>query len=145
MNGDTSPARASRSSQTWRPRSRPSTSDVQEPVLAAPACTASMLLIARPPPGAARLQPAPCDCRQHLGRPRTVGRAQDRKQEVRKCLHACGPTEAGNDPNDRSPPLQHIGRGLQESRSEEHTSELQSPCNLVCRLLLEKKKKTCKN
>src|SRR5256885_8561467 len=26
-------------------------------------------------------------------------------------------------------------------RSEEHTSELQSPCNLVCRLLLEKKKK----
>src|ERR1039457_6948915 len=29
-------------------------------------------------------------------------------------------------------------------RSEEHTSELQSPCNLVCRLLLEKKKKTNK-
>src|SRR2546426_5655691 len=28
-----------------------------------------------------------------------------------------------------------------ELRSEEHTSELQSPCNLVCRLLLEKKKK----
>src|SRR2546426_6235719 len=28
-----------------------------------------------------------------------------------------------------------------ENRSEEHTSELQSPCNLVCRLLLEKKKK----
>src|ERR1022692_3533907 len=30
---------------------------------------------------------------------------------------------------------------LQRPRSEEHTSELQSPCNLVCRLLLEKKKK----
>src|SRR5256885_10571252 len=29
---------------------------------------------------------------------------------------------------------------LDHSRSEEHTSELQSPCNLVCRLLLEKKK-----
>src|SRR5256885_12111225 len=28
-----------------------------------------------------------------------------------------------------------------QDRSEEHTSELQSPCNLVCRLLLEKKKK----
>src|SRR2546426_7949590 len=28
-----------------------------------------------------------------------------------------------------------------EGRSEEHTSELQSPCNLVCRLLLEKKKR----
>src|SRR5256885_13273130 len=30
---------------------------------------------------------------------------------------------------------------ISDSRSEEHTSELQSPCNLVCRLLLEKKKK----
>src|SRR5256885_12417199 len=30
-------------------------------------------------------------------------------------------------------------------RSEEHTSELQSPCNLVCRLLLEKKKTTCEH
>src|SRR5256885_7270054 len=29
------------------------------------------------------------------------------------------------------------------SRSEEHTSELQSPCNLVCRLLLEKKTDHC--
>src|ERR1039457_7168930 len=29
-----------------------------------------------------------------------------------------------------------------QSRSEEHTSELQSPCNLVCRLLLEKKNNT---
>src|SRR5205807_7759833 len=42
-------------------------------------------------------------------------------------------------------------RGLQRlahargHRSEEHTSELQSPCNLVCRLLLEKKKKKTKN
>src|SRR5205807_7158276 len=34
-------------------------------------------------------------------------------------------------------PLQHISDRM---RSEEHTSELQSPCNLVCRLLLEKKK-----
>src|SRR5256885_6399001 len=44
-----------------------------------------------------------------------------------------------------------LGLGTEESsmlarlqsiwRSEEHTSELQSPCNLVCRLLLEKKKK----
>src|SRR3989454_5563917 len=31
--------------------------------------------------------------------------------------------------------------GRTYARSEEHTSELQSPCNLVCRLLLEKKKK----
>src|SRR5256885_13169900 len=34
---------------------------------------------------------------------------------------------------------QPVGRAV-EDRSEEHTSELQSPCNLVCRLLLEKKK-----
>src|SRR5205807_5456723 len=39
---------------------------------------------------------------------------------------------------------QHIGEEIGASswtllRSEEHTSELQSPCNLVCRLLLEKK------
>src|SRR2546426_5137459 len=32
-------------------------------------------------------------------------------------------------------------RAWRGRRSEEHTSELQSPCNLVCRLLLEKKKK----
>src|SRR5256885_7218333 len=40
---------------------------------------------------------------------------------------------------------QHIRGGNKqhrEDRSEEHTSELQSPCNLVCRLLLEKKKTT---
>src|SRR2546426_7897275 len=36
-------------------------------------------------------------------------------------------------PRHRAPPA--------HARSEEHTSELQSPCNLVCRLLLEKKKK----
>src|SRR5256885_13246218 len=33
-----------------------------------------------------------------------------------------------------------LGLGFVGLRSEEHTSELQSPCNLVCRLLLEKKK-----
>src|SRR2546426_9391655 len=40
--------------------------------------------------------------------------------------------ERGGEPRDRDVVV----------RSEEHTSELQSPCNLVCRLLLEKKKKT---
>src|SRR5256885_9184987 len=37
---------------------------------------------------------------------------------------------------------EHVPDGLRRGtfRSEEHTSELQSPCNLVCRLLLEKKK-----
>src|SRR5256885_12031950 len=40
--------------------------------------------------------------------------------------------------------LRHAGERIEavpeHERSEEHTSELQSPCNLVCRLLLEKKK-----
>src|SRR5256885_10026437 len=37
--------------------------------------------------------------------------------------------------------VEHLGEpGDVGDRSEEHTSELQSPCNLVCRLLLEKKK-----
>src|SRR5256885_11404394 len=34
-----------------------------------------------------------------------------------------------------------VEHSRRQARSEEHTSELQSPCNLVCRLLLEKKKK----
>src|SRR2546426_1689143 len=34
-----------------------------------------------------------------------------------------------------------VRAGFRPERSEEHTSELQSPCNLVCRLLLEKKKR----
>src|SRR5256885_8336893 len=38
--------------------------------------------------------------------------------------------------------MNDILAGKIDVRSEEHTSELQSPCNLVCRLLLEKKKKT---
>src|SRR5256885_12720699 len=37
--------------------------------------------------------------------------------------------------------LLQLGAAYGRRRSEEHTSELQSPCNLVCRLLLEKKKK----
>src|SRR5256885_2410855 len=49
----------------------------------------------------------------------------------------------------RLPPLlraaeltgENVRRPGRLHRSEEHTSELQSPCNLVCRLLLEKKKK----
>src|SRR2546426_8001909 len=40
---------------------------------------------------------------------------------------------------DQGPLIQDV-RVARTVRSEEHTSELQSPCNLVCRLLLEKKK-----
>src|SRR5256885_15603976 len=48
-------------------------------------------------------------------------------------------------PHSRGPGRASAGLGPADwharVRSEEHTSELQSPCNLVCRLLLEKKKK----
>src|SRR3989454_2358252 len=52
---------------------------------------------------------------------------------------SCGPERSDSGaglfvPRPRPSPVASI-------RSEEHTSELQSPCNLVCRLLLEKKKK----
>src|SRR2546426_3732921 len=45
--------------------------------------------------------------------------------------------------NDRMPAIElpPTSGASPGARSEEHTSELQSPCNLVCRLLLEKKKK----
>src|SRR5205807_3316690 len=48
---------------------------------------------------------------------------------------------AGADPGPAGDRLGAEGSARDLGRSEEHTSELQSPCNLVCRLLLEKKKK----
>src|SRR5256885_8396011 len=49
----------------------------------------------------------------------------------RGCAHRPATAAGGGGP---------VPRGDRDARSEEHTSELQSPCNLVCRLLLEKKK-----
>src|SRR5256885_15733166 len=60
-------------------------------------------------------------------------------------LWRVGPAPDGPRPDRRQAPRcqaclrDHVHR--RRHRSEEHTSELQSPCNLVCRLLLEKKKK----
>src|SRR5256885_12999311 len=57
-----------------------------------------------------------------------------------------GDAAAANRPPSERPHLRrhagqtHAGGPGRRQRSEEHTSELQSPCNLVCRLLLEKKK-----
>src|SRR5256885_8268263 len=57
----------------------------------------------------------------------TLGLAIAARATTARCpVHAC--TGHGRQP-------------ARDRRSEEHTSELQSPCNLVCRLLLEKKKK----
>src|SRR2546427_7514474 len=70
---------------------------------------------------------------------------------------ACGQGDAEGDPGAghepparvrraaRRAPRRRARRRLRGARSEEHTSELQSQSNLVCRLLLEKKKKKTKN
>src|SRR2546426_3131316 len=67
-----------------------------------------------------------------LERPEPVEVLEDRDDEPLAAHLAVG------DQIDAGPLLIPDGGG---DRSEEHTSELQSPCNLVCRLLLEKKKK----
>src|SRR5256885_11001811 len=60
--------------------------------------------------------------------------------------HSAGrTTQAGNPIASISPQIIAVWKAEIRKRSEEHTSELQSPCNLVCRLLLEKKKTICRN
>src|SRR5256885_6452474 len=54
----------------------------------------------------------------------------------------CARSTAGRAPTSRGRSRPPRRRAESSRRSEEHTSELQSPCNLVCRLLLEKKKTT---
>src|SRR5256885_6989975 len=54
-------------------------------------------------------------------------------------LFRSGRRDQPRQPQDAERPARSHGGAT--GRSEEHTSELQSPCNLVCRLLLEKKKK----
>src|SRR2546426_3022726 len=61
----------------------------------------------------------------------TLFRSRDVASERLEPLETPGTHQPG-----QTPPRDAV------ARSEEHTSELQSPCNLVCRLLLEKKKTT---
>src|SRR2546426_4285047 len=53
---------------------------------------------------------------------------------------ASGPSATSDVPEAMGDNWKAVVAGPGADRSEEHTSELQSPCNLVCRLLLEKKK-----
>src|SRR2546426_9240614 len=71
--------------------------------------------------------------------------------DVRDLIHGClftrGPKDLHNTAvwiggSNMAAGEQLLAMAVDAMRSEEHTSELQSPCNLVCRLLLEKKKKT---
>src|SRR5256885_8854900 len=59
-----------------------------------------------------------------------------RDQHLRRCS-----SDTARDRRIRWKPCPRRSQKFSRPRSEEHTSELQSPCNLVCRLLLEKKKK----
>src|SRR5256885_12511732 len=61
---------------------------------------------------------------------------RDTKKLATECTFDGSPPEATS----RSSPSRYTST-TSSYRSEEHTSELQSPCNLVCRLLLEKKNK----
>src|SRR5205807_9838877 len=66
------------------------------------------------------------------------GRTRPSSDRAALCHRLCrAPTSRENS---RSRPIGRPRRPFWGCRSEEHTSELQSPCNLVCRLLLEKKK-----
>src|SRR5256885_7434929 len=71
----------------------------------------------------------------------TLFRSQDScrpsaaRRSQRSCASDSAPLRGGPDQTGA------LLRSQYGTRSEEHTSELQSPCNLVCRLLLEKKKK----
>src|SRR5256885_7792998 len=74
--------------------------------------------------------------------------ALDRDQALGAAFAIPAPANQAVDPDDIVPGLREMkcGRPAEvaihpQHRSEEHTSELQSPCNLVCRLLLEKKNK----
>src|SRR5256885_12765749 len=66
-----------------------------------------------------------------------------RLSSIGQAAGGCGRECPGQDPGQRccGVPWRSSAAGRWH-RSEEHTSELQSPCNLVCRLLLEKKKKS---
>src|SRR5256885_2412641 len=75
-------------------------------------------------------------CRAVVGWSREEGGAVCATAHSAQCA-----TRRAGQCEDRNSHVQHR-RHRQDRRSEEHTSELQSPCNLVCRLLLEKKKTT---
>src|SRR2546426_2077576 len=76
--------------------------------------------------------------------PRRGGRVSHRRRQRRRD-HAVTEPESSRIGQPRRRGTRARRSDQPRRRSEEHTSELQSPCNLVCRLLLEKKKQTPKS
>src|SRR5260370_31891753 len=78
---------------------------------------------------------------------RSADSHDDANSGARSFLHACSSSEQRSGLSSivvcrpRARQCKSLQRAISKSRSEEHTSELQSHLNLVCRLLLEKKKK----
>src|SRR5256885_4197664 len=66
--------------------------------------------------------------------------SRNESRDTPSCARAASATSASCNPS-ATVNRNSVPRPSASARSEEHTSELQSPCNLVCRLLLEKKKK----
>src|SRR5256885_888629 len=88
-------------------------------------------------PRAARIPPA-CGSHPRRGCP-AASRSLAQAAVLESVEGVDGHAERGPD-HEPCPGLAREVVGHAQTRSEEHTSELQSPCNLVCRLLLEKKK-----
>src|SRR5688500_19972191 len=88
----------------------------------------------RPPPRPT-LFPYTTLFRSFFGERQCGSRLPGRQKRTRENLGGCDRFECF-----RTGLREPIGMNLFGQRSEEHTSELQSPCNLVCRLLLETKK-----
>src|SRR5256885_8209394 len=72
----------------------------------------------------------------------TLFRSPAARRSAPACICRPVSSRAVGRPAEEGRPARFTTRKSPPDRSEEHTSELQSPCNLVCRLLLEKKKKT---
>src|SRR5690606_39818568 len=72
---------------------------------------------------------------------KAVGRREQERAHAASAGNFVSRVDFRLSPRARTEHEQHCARGVVQGRSEEHTSELQSRENLVCRLLLEKKKR----
>src|SRR5688500_19973088 len=70
-----------------------------------------------------------------------AAREGGRRRPRPRLLHHPADEPSGERAPDGADDLGRLPQARQRPRSEEHTSELKSPCNLVCRLLLDKKKR----